>query len=148
MSHVSSKSHPSKPCDSSSPAVSLSPPPLHLHHTARDPASHPALAPRTTPLTTLLLTRHTACGLLSILSVRTRTSASTTTSRLSTVHTTAESTLLPQMRNMTTICSRAACWTDAPPRMAPVIVPGIAMMPITLCDFSWMDLGTWGEVGE
>jgi len=30
------------------------------------------------------------------------------------------------------ICSRAACWTEDPPRIAPVIIPGIAMIPSTL----------------
>lgn len=30
------------------------------------------------------------------------------------------------------ICSRAACWTEEPPRIAPVIMPGIAMIPRTL----------------
>ena len=34
--------------------------------------------------------------------------------------------------NMMTICSRAACSTSAPPRIAPDIIPGIAMIPVTL----------------
>ena len=34
--------------------------------------------------------------------------------------------------NMMIICSRAACCTSAPPRIAPDIIPGIAMMPVTL----------------
>jgi hypothetical protein len=34
--------------------------------------------------------------------------------------------------NMIIICNRAACATSAPPRIAPVIVPGIEMIPITL----------------
>jgi hypothetical protein len=34
--------------------------------------------------------------------------------------------------NMITICSRAACSTSAPPRIAPVIMPGMYMMPTTL----------------
>lgn len=31
-----------------------------------------------------------------------------------------------------TICRRAACSTEEPPRMAPVIVPGMDIIPITL----------------
>jgi hypothetical protein len=43
-----------------------------------------------------------------------------------------DSTLDADIMNMIIICSRAACATSAPPRIAPVIVPGMAMMPITL----------------
>ena len=34
--------------------------------------------------------------------------------------------------NKMIICSFVACGTEDPPRMVPVIVPGIAMMPVTL----------------
>ena len=46
-----------------------------------------------------------------------------------------------EIMNMMTICRRAACSTEEPPRMAPVIMPGIAMMPITLRG-GWRG---WGE---
>lgn len=45
-----------------------------------------------------------------------------------------------EIMNMMTIWSLAACWTEEPPRMAPVIIPGIDIMPRTL--------GGLGEVGE
>lgn len=44
----------------------------------------------------------------------------------------AANAMLEVNRNMMTICRRAACSTDAPPRMAPDIVPGMDMIPITL----------------
>ena len=40
--------------------------------------------------------------------------------------------VLAEIMNMMTICKRAACSTDAPPRIAPVIMPGIETMPRTL----------------
>jgi len=43
------------------------------------------------------------------------------------------STVLAVIMNMMIICSLAAWWTDDPPRIAPVIIPGIAMIPRTLC---------------
>ena len=43
-----------------------------------------------------------------------------------------ESAVEEEIMNMMTICRRAACSTEDPPRMAPVIMPGIAMIPITL----------------
>ena len=42
------------------------------------------------------------------------------------------SVAVAEIMNMMIICSLAACWTEDPPRMAPVIIPGIAMIPITL----------------
>ena len=42
------------------------------------------------------------------------------------------SALDADIMNMMIICSRAACCTSAPPRIAPVIMPGIAIIPITL----------------
>ena len=41
-------------------------------------------------------------------------------------------TLDADIINMIIICRRAAGSTSAPPRIAPVIVPGMEMMPITL----------------
>ena len=43
-----------------------------------------------------------------------------------------ESAVQEEIMNMMTICSRAACSTEDPPRIAPVIMPGMAMMPMTL----------------
>lgn len=37
-----------------------------------------------------------------------------------------------EIMNMMTICKRAACSTEEPPRMAPVIMPGMAIIPMTL----------------
>ena len=39
-----------------------------------------------------------------------------------------------EIMNVIIICNIAACWTEEPPRMAPVIMPGIAMIPITLTE--------------
>ncbi len=43
-----------------------------------------------------------------------------------------DSALDADIMNVITICSRAAWSTSAPPRIAPVIIPGMEMMPITL----------------
>ena len=43
-----------------------------------------------------------------------------------------ESAFEAAIMNVMTICSRAACWTSEPSRIARVIMPGIAMIPITL----------------
>ena len=45
------------------------------------------------------------------------------------------STVAAVIMNMMIICSLAAWWTEDPPRIAPVIIPGIAMIPMTL---RWM----------
>ena len=37
-----------------------------------------------------------------------------------------------EIMNIMIICSLAACWTEDPPRIAPVIIPGMAMIPRTL----------------
>ena len=42
------------------------------------------------------------------------------------------STVEAVIMNMMIICSLAAWWTEDPPRIAPVIIPGIAMIPIVL----------------
>ena len=42
------------------------------------------------------------------------------------------STMLAVIMNMMIICSLAAWWTEDPPRIAPVIIPGIEMIPMTL----------------
>lgn len=42
------------------------------------------------------------------------------------------SVVAEEIMNVIIICNIAACWTEEPPRIAPVIIPGIAMMPITL----------------
>ncbi|KAF5374501.1 hypothetical protein D9615_009119 [Tricholomella constricta] len=44
--------------------------------------------------------------------------------------------------NIMIICSRAACCTDEPPRMAPVIIPGIAIIPRTLEHDCWRECHT------
>ena len=49
-----------------------------------------------------------------------------------TVVTIAASAVDAEIINMMIICSFAACSTEEPPRMAPVIIPGIEMMPMTL----------------
>lgn len=74
----------------------------------------------------------TACGRVSTLSVRTRWSESTTTLNERTVATMEDKAVDDEIMNMMTIWSLAACWTDDPPRMAPVIIPGMAMIPSTL----------------
>jgi hypothetical protein len=43
-----------------------------------------------------------------------------------------DSTVDADIMNVIIICSRAAWLTSAPPRIAPVIIPGMEMMPITL----------------
>ena len=43
-----------------------------------------------------------------------------------------DSALDADIMNMIIICRRAAWCTSAPPRIAPVIMPGMAMRPITL----------------
>jgi hypothetical protein len=43
------------------------------------------------------------------------------------------SVVVAVIMNRMIICSFAACSTEDPPRMVPVIVPRIAMMPVTLC---------------
>jgi hypothetical protein len=42
------------------------------------------------------------------------------------------SVVLAVIMNMMIICSFAACWTEEPPKMAPVIMPGMAIIPSTL----------------
>ena len=42
------------------------------------------------------------------------------------------STAAAAIMNMMIICSLAAWWTEDPPMIAPVIVPGIATIPMTL----------------
>ena len=49
-----------------------------------------------------------------------------------TVVTIAASAVDAEIMNMMIICNFAACSTEEPPRMAPVIIPGIEMMPMTL----------------
>jgi hypothetical protein len=49
--------------------------------------------------------------------------------------------------NMMIICRRAACATSAPPRMAPVIMPGIEIMPSTLNELRSANNGRC-ETGE
>ena len=43
-----------------------------------------------------------------------------------------ESAVLEDIMNIITIWRRAACSTEDPPRIAPVIIPGMAIIPITL----------------
>ena len=43
-----------------------------------------------------------------------------------------ESAVQDEIMNMITICRRAACSTEDPPRIAPVIMPGMEMRPMTL----------------
>jgi len=42
------------------------------------------------------------------------------------------SVVLAVIMNIMIICRRAACWTEDPPRIAPVIMPGMEMIPRTL----------------
>lgn len=42
------------------------------------------------------------------------------------------STALAEIMNMIIICSLAAWWIEDPPRMVPVIIPGMEMIPMTL----------------
>jgi hypothetical protein len=83
---------------------------------------------RTAPL----LVRWTAWGLVLMRSPRMRYSESTHNLNTECVAMIHESAFEAAIMNMTTICSRAACSTSEPSRIARVIMPGIAMMPITL----------------
>ena len=65
-------------------------------------------------------------------SARTRCSLSTMTPSARIVVTIDESAVQEEIMNMITICRRAACSTEEPPRIAPVIMPGMAMIPMTL----------------
>ena len=65
-------------------------------------------------------------------SLRMRCSESTHSYNVKNVAAMHESTVDADIINMMTICSLAACSTSTPPRIAPVIVPGIEMIPITL----------------
>lgn len=91
-----------------------------------------SLAKVTTLSHKALLMRHTACGLLSILSALTRESPSMRMLRVMTVVRIHPSALEAEIINMMIICSFAARSTDAPPRRAPVIIPGMDMIPSTL----------------
>jgi hypothetical protein len=46
-----------------------------------------------------------------------------------------ESTTTEEIMNIKTIWSRAACVTEAPPSMDPVMAPGIDIIPMTLGTF-------------
>ena len=61
-----------------------------------------------------------------------RCSWSTTTIMAVKVMNTEASTMLAVIMNIMIICSLAAWWTEDPPRIAPVIIPGIVMIPMTL----------------
>ena len=70
--------------------------------------------------------------LSSMRSLLIRCSRSTTITMVIKVMNTEASTMLAVIMNMMIICSLAAWWTEDPPRMAPVIIPGMAMIPMTL----------------
>ena len=95
---------------------------------------HPAklLTPPTICANTQFLARQMACSLTSTRSGRTRCSLSTTTESVTTVVTIAASAVDAEIINMIIICNFDACSTEEPPRIAPVIIPGIEMIPMTL----------------
>lgn len=72
------------------------------------------------------------CNRGSILSVRILCSESTINASVTKVTETVAKTVDAEFMNITIICSRAACSTGAPARMAPVIIPGIEMIPMIL----------------
>ena len=77
-------------------------------------------------------TRYMIGFLSSMRSLLTRCSWSTTIITAAKVINTEASTVEAAIMNMMIICSLAAWWTEDPPRMAPVIIPGIEMIPMTL----------------
>ena len=77
----------------------------------------------------------------SIRSLRMRCSESTHTLSAKNVTMIHDNALDAAIMNMIIICNRAACCTSAPPRIAPVIIPGIEMMPKTLQRDQRMDDG-------
>ena len=95
---------------------------------------HPArcFTPPTICAISHFLARQIVCSWTSTRSGRRRCSLSTTTESVMTVVTMAASAVDAEIINMMIICSLAACSTEEPPRMAPVIIPGIEMMPMTL----------------
>lgn len=78
------------------------------------------------------LSRQITWGRLSTLSSRIRCSLSTTTRNATRVVNIDARAVDAQIMNMMIIWSFAARSTDAPPRIAPVIIPGIDIMPRTL----------------
>ena len=79
-----------------------------------------------------LLARRNGCGRVCMRSLRIRCSESTQTYSVKIVMIMHDSALDADIMNMIIICSRAAWCTSAPPRIAPVIMPGMEMRPITL----------------
>lgn len=91
---------------------------------------HPSI--RSPARIALFLIRQITCNRGSILSVRMRWSESTINTSVAKVTVTVAKTVEAEFINMTIICNRAACSTGAPARIAPVIIPGIEIMPIML----------------
>ena len=72
--------------------------------------------------------------------MRIRCSLSTTIMIANPVATIDESTTTEEIMNIKTIWIRAACVTEAPPSMEPVMAPGIEIMPMTLGAFISQDI--------
>lgn len=112
----------------------VGPPLLLLANCFTEPvrATHPRCAEPTTAWTAPLQARRNGCGRVKMRSLRIRCSESTHMYSVKSVTTMHDSALDADIMNMIIICRRAAWCTSAPPRIAPVIMPGMAMRPITL----------------
>lgn len=101
-----------------------------------------SLSQTPTDVISQFLARHNSCCLSSTLSIRTLCSPSTTTPITKVVVTIDARAVEAEIMNMMIICILAACWTEEPPRIAPVIIPGIAIIPRTLrqTEFSYSTL--------
>jgi hypothetical protein len=95
-------------------------------------ATHARRTELTTDQTAALLARRNGCGRVYMRSPRIRCSESTHTYSVKSVTIMHANTLDADIMNMIIICRRAAGSTSAPPKIAPVIVPGMEIMPITL----------------
>lgn len=118
--------HPSNRCRSlsvSSPANLILPVALFAH-----PLTQPQKLFRSSPNVTLFAI---VLFCAYIRSLRIRCSASTATRTAENVVNMLARVVLAVIMNMMIIWSLAACCTDEPPRMAPVIIPGMEMMPRT-----------------
>jgi hypothetical protein len=98
--------------------------PIRVLHTRR---GVPTMAP-----TALLPARRNECGRVYMRSPRIRCPESTHTYSVNSVTVMHASVLDADIMKMIIICRRAAWCTSAPPRIAPVIIPGMEMRPITL----------------
>src|SRR5271155_251378 len=101
--------------------------------------SHAALQPLQIPHTALSLIRHIHGFSPLTLSGRNRCVPSSVTTIHITTDIVTASVVVAEMRNMIICWYFTACEMDAPPRIAPVIIPGIETRPITL-DVSYVCL--------